>query len=167
MPPKGTSTKLQPMRLPPLPRLRVRRPNQADANPCLAIMSSVLSMPKSSPQVRKLLVRQLMRRSVLGLGGIQCCRMSGFGDAVKSLYGYARMSLLRPALAFDDGLGEVLIHCVCRDRNRRRRIRLITTCRGCIRISLGLESGSELAWEIGGEEFVYWEMIDVWIDGRS
>lgn len=43
MPPKGSSTALQPMRLPPLPKLRVRRPNQADANPCLAIMSSVLS----------------------------------------------------------------------------------------------------------------------------
>ena len=51
MPPKGASTKLQPMRLPPLPNLRVRRPNQADANPCLAIMSSVLStspIPSSS-----------------------------------------------------------------------------------------------------------------------
>lgn len=45
MPPKGSaSTKLQPMRLPPLQKLRVRRPNQADANPCLSIMSSVLSM---------------------------------------------------------------------------------------------------------------------------
>merc|ERR1711939_763028 len=45
MPPpkKGSvSTALQPMRLPPLPKLRVRRPNQADANPCLALMSSVL-----------------------------------------------------------------------------------------------------------------------------
>ncbi|KAF8856850.1 mitochondrial ribosomal protein 10 [Acephala macrosclerotiorum] len=44
MPPKGSAaTKLQPMRLPPLPKLRVRRPNQADANPCLALMSSVLT----------------------------------------------------------------------------------------------------------------------------
>ena len=44
MPPKGGSTKLQPMRLPPLPKLRVRRPNQSEGNPCLALMSSVLSM---------------------------------------------------------------------------------------------------------------------------
>ncbi|KXL45262.1 hypothetical protein M433DRAFT_61186 [Acidomyces richmondensis BFW] len=29
-------------KLPPLPKLRVRRPNQADANPCLGMMSSVL-----------------------------------------------------------------------------------------------------------------------------
>jgi hypothetical protein len=43
MPPKGASTKLQPMRMPPLPKLRVRKPNAGEANPCLAIMSSVLS----------------------------------------------------------------------------------------------------------------------------
>ncbi|KAH8819933.1 hypothetical protein F5884DRAFT_762204 [Xylogone sp. PMI_703] len=43
MPPKGASTKITPMRLPPLPKLRVRRPNQSEANPCLAIMSSVLT----------------------------------------------------------------------------------------------------------------------------
>jgi hypothetical protein len=49
MPPKGGSTKLSPMRLPPLPKLRVRRPNQADANPCLTLMSSVLSMFPSCP----------------------------------------------------------------------------------------------------------------------
>lgn len=49
MAPKGASTKLKPMRLPPLPRLKIRRPNQADANPCLAIMSSVLSTILTSP----------------------------------------------------------------------------------------------------------------------
>lgn len=31
-------------RLPPLPRLFIRRPNQVEANPCLAVMNSVLSM---------------------------------------------------------------------------------------------------------------------------
>ena len=29
-------------RLPPLPRLRVRKPNQGEANPCVALLSSVL-----------------------------------------------------------------------------------------------------------------------------
>lgn len=29
-------------RLPPLPKLRVRKPDQANANPCIGIMSSVL-----------------------------------------------------------------------------------------------------------------------------
>ncbi|KAH8594794.1 hypothetical protein B0O99DRAFT_624730 [Bisporella sp. PMI_857] len=43
MPPKGASTKLQPMRLPPLKKLKVRRPNAGESNPCLAIMSSVLT----------------------------------------------------------------------------------------------------------------------------
>ncbi|KAI9792854.1 MAG: hypothetical protein M1833_001013 [Piccolia ochrophora] len=36
------------MRLPPLPKLRVKRPNKTDANPCLGIMSSVLTCWASS-----------------------------------------------------------------------------------------------------------------------
>lgn len=31
-------------RLPPLPKLRVRKPDQANANPCIGVMSSVLGM---------------------------------------------------------------------------------------------------------------------------
>lgn len=42
MPPKGASTKLVPPRLPPLPKLRVRRPNRQGENPCDGIMTSVL-----------------------------------------------------------------------------------------------------------------------------
>jgi len=44
MPPKAsTTTKVAVApRLPPLPKMRVRRPNKADANPCVGIMSSVL-----------------------------------------------------------------------------------------------------------------------------
>ncbi|KAL6717597.1 40S ribosomal protein mrp10 [Lecanora helva] len=48
MPPKGSSTKLSPPRLPPLPKLRVRRPNQPGANPCVGIMTSVLGCWASS-----------------------------------------------------------------------------------------------------------------------
>lgn len=44
MPPKGGSTKLAPPRLPPLPKLRVRRPNAPQPNPCVGIMTSVLGM---------------------------------------------------------------------------------------------------------------------------
>ena len=44
MPPKGGSTKLAPPRLPPLPKLRVRRPNAPQPNPCVGIMSSLLGM---------------------------------------------------------------------------------------------------------------------------
>ncbi|KAM0806203.1 hypothetical protein BDR22DRAFT_7747 [Usnea florida] len=42
MPPKAGSTKLAPQRLPPLPKLRVRRPNKPPENPCVGIMISVL-----------------------------------------------------------------------------------------------------------------------------
>ncbi|EAT86208.1 37S ribosomal protein mrp10 [Parastagonospora nodorum] len=34
--------------LPPLPKLRVRRPNKPEANPCLGVMSSVLGCWASS-----------------------------------------------------------------------------------------------------------------------
>ncbi|KZF24855.1 mitochondrial ribosomal protein 10 [Xylona heveae TC161] len=46
MPPK-TTTKA-PMRLPPLPKLRVRHPNKTETNPCMAIMSSMLGCWASS-----------------------------------------------------------------------------------------------------------------------
>lgn len=44
MPPKGVSTRLNPVRLQTIPHLRVRRPNQHEQNPCVTIMSSMLSM---------------------------------------------------------------------------------------------------------------------------
>ena len=48
MPPKGGSTKLAPPRLPPLPKLRVRRPNKPGENPCVGIMTSVLGIYTSA-----------------------------------------------------------------------------------------------------------------------
>ena len=47
MPPRGGSTAITPTRLPPLPKLRVRRPNKFEDNPCMSVMSSVLGQ---SPQ---------------------------------------------------------------------------------------------------------------------
>lgn len=38
-------TNKNPIRLPPLRVLRVRNPNQAETNPCLTVMSSVLGTP--------------------------------------------------------------------------------------------------------------------------
>ncbi|RMY48967.1 hypothetical protein D0865_07777 [Hortaea werneckii] len=35
-------------KLPPLPKLRVRKPDRADANPCIGVMSSVLGMATRS-----------------------------------------------------------------------------------------------------------------------
>ncbi|KAL2070099.1 hypothetical protein VTL71DRAFT_14779 [Oculimacula yallundae] len=70
MPPpsKGSiSTALQPMRLPPLHKLRVRRPNQADANPCLTLMSSVLTRrdgqgDKRTPQLDEVFADKTRKR---------------------------------------------------------------------------------------------------------
>jgi hypothetical protein len=44
MPPKGVTTRLNPVRLQTIPHLRVRRPNQHEQNPCVTVMSSMLSM---------------------------------------------------------------------------------------------------------------------------
>lgn len=44
MAPKGSvSTRLNPLRLNTINHLRVRRPNQHEQNPCVTIMSSMLS----------------------------------------------------------------------------------------------------------------------------
>ena len=46
MPPKGTAAvKAKVTRLPPLPHLRVKTPNIANARPCNTVMASVLSTP--------------------------------------------------------------------------------------------------------------------------
>lgn len=44
MPVKGATTRLNPVRLQTIPHLRVRRPNQHEQNPCVTVMSSMLSM---------------------------------------------------------------------------------------------------------------------------
>lgn len=44
MPAKGVSTRLNPVRLQTIPHLRIRRPNQHEQNPCVTVMSSMLSM---------------------------------------------------------------------------------------------------------------------------
>ncbi len=38
----STTTVMSVNRLPPVPKLRVRRPNKQEVNPCLAVMNSVL-----------------------------------------------------------------------------------------------------------------------------
>ncbi|KAF2842091.1 mitochondrial ribosomal protein 10 [Patellaria atrata CBS 101060] len=50
MPPRpgATPSKLNPPRLPPLSKLRVRRPNALNENPCLGLMTSVLGCWASS-----------------------------------------------------------------------------------------------------------------------
>ncbi|PGG99520.1 hypothetical protein GX51_06260 [Blastomyces parvus] len=49
MPPKGAATRIKPLHLQTIQKLRVKSPNTHQANPCLAVMTSVLSpFPPSS-----------------------------------------------------------------------------------------------------------------------
>ncbi|KAE8352950.1 hypothetical protein BDV28DRAFT_118437 [Aspergillus coremiiformis] len=43
MPPKGATTRLNPVRLQTIPHLRIRRPNRNEQNPCVAVMATMLS----------------------------------------------------------------------------------------------------------------------------
>ena len=72
-PPKAHGQKLPKRPLPPLPKLRVKNPNVIEPNPCLGIMSSVLST--SSPiavghiwESERTFQKKTMQRSVLGQG---------------------------------------------------------------------------------------------------
>ncbi|PGH19850.1 hypothetical protein AJ80_03767 [Polytolypa hystricis UAMH7299] len=48
MPPRGISTRMKPMQLQTVNKLRVKRPNKSEPNPCTAVMSSVLTCWASS-----------------------------------------------------------------------------------------------------------------------
>ncbi|KAA8648532.1 hypothetical protein EYZ11_008817 [Aspergillus tanneri] len=48
MPPKGATTRLNPVRLQTIPHLRIRHPNKHEQNTCVAVMSSMLSCWASS-----------------------------------------------------------------------------------------------------------------------
>lgn len=43
-PPGGISAPKSAPRLPPLPKLKVKRPNKVEPNPCVGILSSVLGI---------------------------------------------------------------------------------------------------------------------------
>lgn len=49
----------KPIRLPPLKALRVRNPNRPEENPCVAIMSSVLSTSRSAIPSHAIYIRML------------------------------------------------------------------------------------------------------------
>ncbi|KAI9816120.1 MAG: hypothetical protein M1832_005127 [Thelocarpon impressellum] len=48
MPPSLPARSAATTRLPPLPKLRVRRPNRGEANPCLGMLSNVLNPRKNT-----------------------------------------------------------------------------------------------------------------------
>src|ERR1039457_5354618 len=102
---------------------------------------------------------------MLGIIRIYSSRMSSFRNTIEDLYGYACKSSLLSTLFCSEtnggkmgvGSGEDRIcanmNDLNRDRKLRRRIRLITISRGCIRILLDLRSGSEgcsssMDWDI-------------------
>lgn len=109
--------------LPPLPKLRVRKPNKAELNPCIGIMSSVLGCWASS-----------------GYSAQGCQQLETSLRACMD----ARVSLSQP-LRNSSGeerwlwpWGEFWLTENCRNRDSRRRTTSITIYRGCTRRSSGL-----------------------------
>lgn len=75
MPAKGAPTRLNPVRLQTIQHLRVRRPNQHQQNPCVTVMSSVLStllLLLSLFWKKQLLILFMLFNRLLGIIGIQC-----------------------------------------------------------------------------------------------
>ncbi|KAK2797058.1 hypothetical protein FQN51_008830 [Onygenales sp. PD_10] len=62
MPPKGASTRVKPVRLQTIPKLRIKSPNTHQPNPCLAVMTSVLN-PKAKSTVNYHLMRMFPKIS--------------------------------------------------------------------------------------------------------
>ena len=94
MPPKGASTAVTPTRLPPLPKLRVRRPNRVETNPCVRIMTSMLGelfhvslLTPSGRSAWKVCWLMLLHHRMLGFLRIQRRRMRGVGTTTKNMYG--------------------------------------------------------------------------------
>jgi hypothetical protein len=55
---------------------------------------------------------------------------------------------------FKKGWSDVNADLSCRNPNPRRRIRLTTICRGCIRILSGRGRGSEMAYRFRGRLYI-------------
>lgn len=86
-------------KLPPLPKLRVRKPNSTDTNPCIGFMSSMLGtrVPRGQQDVvmvgigailgerESMLIDGLDR--LLGIARIQCARVCHARAAITSVYG--------------------------------------------------------------------------------
>jgi hypothetical protein len=91
MPPKGASTLVAPARLPALSHIKVRRPDKNTANPCIGIMTNMLS-------TTSLTLNLQFTEAGEGDADCDCSRLLGFcrrfdtrmrraGAAAESLYG--------------------------------------------------------------------------------
>ena len=69
MPPKGTSTSLNPVRLQSVAKLRIKRPDKQQVNPCLGAMSAMLSESCRPPRASKLTCVACWASSGLGNAG--------------------------------------------------------------------------------------------------
>ena len=152
MPPKGAATTaLKPMRLPPLHKLKVRRPNEGDANPCLSIMSSVLSTSPISVVNRRLSMgKRLMQTACWASAGYNVAGCQALETQLRvcmdtpvcgtSLGLWARRKMEG---VIDPGIGYWIRCCFkesangeeYRDRRTPRRTPSIIIYRGCTRIS--------------------------------
>lgn len=148
MPPKGGSTQLNPVRLQSVTKIRVRRPDKEPVNPCLGIMSAMLSKFWSNTS------RITRNGTLLTQSTIACWASSGLGnescmaaeqslrecmDAPVSTNSYAthkfnELLCARPA-------DSCLFYS---NRHRRGRAPSITIFQGCIPIYQDRKNGREL-----------------------
>ena len=123
-------------RLPPLPKLRVRKPDQANANPCIGLMSSVLGMCRRNGIYDR--VHPLTWR-------VGCWASSGYSaQGCAALEQQLRTCMDAPVRLHPFHLLQVHIRLTnhCRNRNKTRRAPSITTFQDYTHRSSALTSGS-------------------------
>jgi hypothetical protein len=136
MPPKGGSTQLNPVRLQSVAKIRIRRPDKQAVNPCLGIMSAMLSRFWSKTS------RITRNDTRLTQCTIACWASSGLGNescmaAEQSLRECMDVPVSSHAthnLKFDELLcARPADLCLFySDRHRREKAPSITIFRGCI-----------------------------------
>lgn len=152
MPPKGTAAvKAKVTRLPPLPHLRVKTPNIANARPCNTVMASVLSMSTYLRPIWPLSENTRCTESQGRLGRapavkrakandkIDCWASSGYSvEGCASLETALRTCMDAPVctsimnLEEEFGIEMIKTNAINRDRRTSKRTPSTTTCRECI-----------------------------------
>ncbi len=97
-------TNRNPIRLPPLARLRVRNPNRIEPNPCINVMASVLSTSLSPPFPVELPSSDLPnpladispRKSMLGLCWTELIWLRRRRTSLASMHGWPETSTEAP-----------------------------------------------------------------------
>ena len=76
-------------RLPPLPKLKIKRPNKVEVNPCIGVLSSVLGAHPSITVTKSKADANIFR--LLGIVGIHGTGLRTAGAAVASMHGRKSM----------------------------------------------------------------------------